>query len=370
MPLPSHPSKTPATDLATGLTHAEAAQRLAAVGANEIGSSRLKSRLIELAKIFLDPMGLMLLGLAALHAILGARGDAIILLIAWLPVTAVDVVLELRASVALKALQGLLSPVAKVLREGAVREVSIRDLVPGDLLLFEEGQTLPADGRVVEGEGLTVNESALTGESVPIEKDPGQVFFSGTQILAGRGVGQIEVTGRQTRLGKITETLQDVQGTASPLKRKVDRLVRVVLLAAVVLAAVLLAVELVRTHDLVQSLIVALTFGMSAVPEEFPLVFALYLSLGAWRLARRKVLVKSLPSVEALGSADVLCTDKTGTLTEGRFQLTELRGLRATDRTTWEAALMACEPRPVDAMEVAIHAMGSAHLDALKAWSL
>jgi Ca2+-transporting ATPase len=316
-------------------------------------------------------MGLMLLGLAALYKILGDRSDSVILLVAWVPVTAVDVILELRASSALKALRAHLSPLAKVLRGGQVREVAIREIVPGDILVFEEGQTLPADGRIVEAAHLTVGEAALTGESVPVEKEEGREFWSGTVILSGRGLGLVEKTGKQTRFGHIAGLLKSTAVPSSPLKKTVDRLVKRILIVALALAVVLLAIELLRTGQIVTSLIAALTFAMSAVPEEFPLVFTLYLSLGAWRLAKKRVLVKSLPSVEALGSADVLCTDKTGTLTEGRFQLTEIRpAVSGGEDTLAAAALMACEPRPVDSMEVAIFERLAGSLAALEGWSL
>ena len=179
------------TDPKVGLTLAEARLRLEVFGPNEILSSRLKSRLAELGKLFLDPMGLMLLGLSGLYAILGDRIDALILLIAWIPVTTVDVVLNLRASSALKALKAKLSPLAKVLRDGVVQDVSNSGIVPGDLVVFEEGQALPADGRILVAEQLSINESALTGEALPVDKAPGQEFFSGTQILTGRGLGRL-----------------------------------------------------------------------------------------------------------------------------------------------------------------------------------
>jgi Ca2+-transporting ATPase len=361
----------PEPDSTVGLSFVEAKRRLDIVGPNEISSSGLRSRFAELGGLFLDPMGLMLLGLAGLYAILGDSTDAVILLIAWVPVTAVDVVLELRASGALKALRAQLSPIAKVLRESGLHDVEIREIVPGDLVVFEEGQAFPADGRILEADHLTVNESALTGESVPVEKSKIHKFFSGTQVLTGRGLGLVERTAGETRFGKIAGMLEGVEASPSPLKKQVDILVRRVLIGAAALAAGLFGLEIARTGSFVPSLIVALTFGMAAVPEEFPLVFTLYLSLGAWRLSKRRILVKSLPSVEALGSADILCTDKTGTLTEGRFQLEEVRGLAGTaDRSVWESALMACELLPVDSMEVAIHEKGRDYVDALKVWSL
>lgn len=187
------PLNVPATDPKIGLTRVEAIRRLKALGPNEISSSRLKSRLVEIRKIFLDPMGLMLMGFAGLDAILGDHTDAVILLIAWIPVTAVDVVLNLRAGSVLKALKARLSPIAKVLRDGTVQDIQIQDIVPGDLVVFEEGQTLPADGHILQADHLSINESALTGESLPVDKFESHEFFSGTQILIGRGLARLPV---------------------------------------------------------------------------------------------------------------------------------------------------------------------------------
>jgi Ca2+-transporting ATPase len=360
-----------ADTLAAGLSHTEAQQRLAVYGPNEISHSSLTSRLEEIAKVLWDPMGVMLLGLAGLYAALGSTTDALILLIAWVPVTAVDVLLELRANRALKALRQTLSTTAKVMRDGAVRNVATREIVPGDLLVFEEGQNLPADGRVIEAQHLAINEAALTGESLPVEKSLEHQFFGGTQVLGGRGLGIVEKTGAATRFGQVASLLRTVQTPSSPLKRKVDRLVKQVVMVAIALAGVLFVLEWFRSGDLITSVIIALTFGMSAVPEEFPLVFTLYLSLGAWRLAQKRVLVKSLPSVEALGSADVLCTDKTGTLTTGRFELEQIRAIGGfPENLLWTAALMACEPHAVDAIEAAILERGREHVGGLAGWKL
>ncbi|HEX7928702.1 MAG TPA: HAD-IC family P-type ATPase, partial [bacterium] len=191
-------------------------------------------------------------------------------------------------------------------------------------------------------------------------------------VLSGRGLGAIELTGSATRYGRIAALLQETEAAQTPLQRKVHTLVRAVLAAAVALGGALFAAQLWRGHSVMESTVSALTLAMAAVPEEFPLVFTLYLSLGAWRLSRWGVLAKSLPSVEALGSVDVICTDKTGTLTEGRFQL---EGIHPVDPALgadllWQAALMACEPDPVDAMDMAIATKAGARQGLLADWRL
>ena len=345
-----------------GLTSSEAALRLKKGGANEISTTGFGSRWSELRRILLDPMGVMLLGLAGLYAMIGNKSDAVILGIAYLPVTAVDVLLDFKARKALKSMRAAMQFSAKVLRDGFIQQIPTREIVRGDLILFEEGQALPADGRVLEAEHLCVNEAPLTGESIPIDKISGDKFFGGTLVLKGNGMGLVEGTGSEMRYGKIALLLDSEKETKTPLQQKIHKLFKQVFLIALLLALLLLVIEKYQGHDWFHSVIVALTFGMAGIPEEFPLVFTLYLSLGAWRLSRHGVLVKSLPSVEALGSVDVICTDKTGTLTEGRFQLektipfgnqpAELLGM---------CALMACELKIVDAMESAIYEKQSSY---------
>lgn len=355
-----------------GLTSSEAEELRKKFGENQIINTQLESRFAELKKILLDPMGLMLLSLAGLYAILGDTTDAIILLIAYIPVTAVDVILEMRAQRALNALRGSLKPKAKVFRDGKIVELPIQEIVVGDVLVFEEGQSMPADGELIEAEQLNINEAALTGESIPIEKKITDLFFAGTVVLSGRGLGRVNSIGKSTRFGKIATLLDETESVQSPLQRKVNVLVRKIIYLAIALVVLLFAIELIRGKNFIESLIVAMTFGLAAVPEEFPVVFTLYLSLGAWRLSKHGVLVKSLPSVEALGSVDVICTDKTGTLTEGKFQLEKIESVvqNIEIEKLWQTALMACEEKVVDSMEVAIHEKGSQYLNQLSEWKL
>jgi len=354
-----------------GLSTSEVEALLKKFGKNQIVSNTDLTQLQQFLKILSDPMGLMMLGLAILYFFTNDRTDAIVILLAYIPVTAVDVFLELRSEKALKALQANLQTTAKVFRDGVLKEVLIQELVPGDVFAFEEGQSLPADGRIIESQNLSISEAALTGESLPIEKQINDEFFAGTSILNGRGLGLIEQTGKNTRFGKISHLLESSTAEKSPLQKKVHALVQKVLWIAAGLVVLLFTIEYFRGVGLLESLIRALTFGMAAVPEEFPLVFTLYLSLGAWRLSKHGVLVKTLPSVEALGHVDVICTDKTGTLTEGHFRLIEIvpfGSMSSEERET--VALLACEPTPVDAMETAI-AEKLTHFDSLKrTWSL
>jgi Ca2+-transporting ATPase len=355
-----------------GLSTAEAKRRRLSFGANEVVPTRLDSRLTEIRRLLLQPMGLLLLFLGGLYAALGDKVDAIVLFVAYIPVTAVDIFLNLRTSRALSALKATIKATAKVFRDGEVRDIPTREIVIGDVIVFEEGQSIPADGKLLEAEQLAINESTLTGESIPVEKSQGHSFFGGTVVLRGRGTGVVEKIALATRFGKVANLIKDTEREKSPLQKKMSFILRWVFVIALAFTFALFFVEFSRNGKILPSLIVALTFGMSAVPEEFPLVFTLYLSLGAWRLSRHGVLVKSLPSVETLGSVDVICTDKTGTLTEGKFQLEELRVFDPTisPDLLWRSALMACEVIAVDTMEAAIFEKGYDYQKLLNGWSL
>lgn len=343
------------TQTLQGLSTKKAEELLKIYGKNELIASPGLTQLKQLLKIFADPMGLMMLGLALLYFLTGDKTDAIIMLIAYVPVTAVDVFLDLKSEKALKALRSRLQTSAKIIRDGVLKDIPVQLIVPGDVLAFEEGQSLPADGKVIECQHLSINESSLTGESMPIEKSAEADFFAGTNILSGRGFGLIQKTGKETKFGKIGHLLESTEAQKSPLQLKVQSLVKKIIFVAAGLVLFLFGIEYFRGTGLIKSLITALTFGMAAVPEEFPLVFTLYLSMGAYRLSKHGVLIKTLPSVESLGNVDVICTDKTGTLTEGRFSLVEIvpfGNLNSEDRNL--VALLACEPTPVDSMEAAI----------------
>ncbi|MBL7557946.1 MAG: cation-transporting P-type ATPase [Bdellovibrionaceae bacterium] len=359
------------TQKSNGLTTEQAQQLLRIHGRNELVAGSQFTQFRQFLKILSDPMGLMMLGLSGLYFLTGESTDAIIILIAYIPVTAVDVFLELKSEKALKALKSNLQTSAKILRDGVLKDIPIQLIVPGDVIAFEEGQSLPADGKVIESQNLSINESALTGESLPIEKNREADFFAGTSVLNGRGFGLIKKTGKETKFGKISHLLEETKGQESPLQIKVYALVKKIVILAAGLVILLFWIEYARGSSWLKSLITALTFGMAAVPEEFPLVFTLYLSMGAYRLSKHGVLVKTLPSVETLGNVDVICTDKTGTLTEGRFSLVEVvpfGSLNSDERNL--IALLACEPTPVDAMETAIFEKISGVTFAREKWTL
>ncbi|BDG08706.1 cation-translocating P-type ATPase [Anaeromyxobacter paludicola] len=349
-----------------GLSPEEARARLAAVGPNRLVAVERWAWLKEVLSVVADPMALMLAFASVVYLLLGKTKDAVILAAALVPVMGVDVLLEARSRSALRKLAGAVRPRARVIRGGEEREVPTEELVPGDLVVLAEGDVLHADGAVRRARNLTVDESQLTGESEPQAKsatagEPGdepERFYAGSLVLAGSGLGEVTRTGPRTRFGAIARLVAESAPDPTPMQRRTGRLVRQLGAVALAVAAALFALELRRGVSLGQSLLAAVSLAMAAMPEEFPLVFTLFLSLGAWRLSRRGVLVRRLASIETLGSTTVICTDKTGTVTTGQFTLAEQAplGEGVGEDALLEAALLACEPEPVDPMERAIAA--------------
>ena len=349
-----------------GLSRAEAAARLAQFGPNQIAARARWAWARQLVEVVADPMALMLLGSGALYLALGQRRDGIVLLIALVPVLGVDVFLNLRSRDALRKLAKAVSPRVRVVREGLEVEVPSEQLVPGDLLLLREGDILAADGVVRSCANLALDESQLTGESEPQRKSASAGdadsaagdarFFAGSVVLAGAGRGEILETGARTRFGGIASLVARETEQPTPIERKTNRVVRVLFFAALGVALGVFALGLARGLGLGAALLSALSLAMAAVPEEFPLVFTIFLSLGAFRLASRGVLVRRLASVETLGATTVICVDKTGTLTRGTFVLDVLVPLvPGLDETgLLEAAALACEIDAHDAIERAV----------------
>ncbi len=352
-----------------GLTTAEAAERLARFGPNRMTEEKRGARLRELLHTLADPMALMLVAAGAIYLALGETRDGALLLGALVPVLGVDVLLEARARGALAKLSAAVAPRARVLRDGEEREVPTDTLVPGDLLLLADGDVVHADAVVREARNLALDESTLTGESEPQDKrlldgapekaaDEERVW-AGSLVLAGQGRVEVVATGMRTRYGKIAALVSDGPTEETPIQRRTGAMVRKLVVVAAVVAVAVVGLEILRGERVWNALLGGLSLTMAALPEEFPLVYTLFLSLGAWRLGRRGVLVRRLAAVETLGSTTVICVDKTGTLTAGRFALDvhlALGGARDPDaeRTLLEAAVLACEPEPADPLERAI----------------
>jgi Ca2+-transporting ATPase len=343
-----------------GLSTAQALQRLKTYGANRVGAPSAFDRLKELLWTLADPMASMLAIGGVVYLALGQRREGFVLLAAVIPVLGIDVLMETRSRRALKSLALAVAPKAKVVRDGIECEVRADELVPGDLLAVGEGDVLHADAQLRWAANLALDESHLTGEAEPQSKTPqladSRDLFAGSRVMSGHGYAEVSATGERTRYGRLARLTEQAAAEATPLQQKIARMTTRFFAAALLVATAVFAVRLLQGERLDQSFLYAISVAMSAVPEEFLLVFTLFLSICAWRLSRRNVLVRRLTSVETLGSTTQICLDKTGTLTRGTFALqTHLVLDPAIDEhKLLEAAVLACESHPADPMEQAI----------------
>jgi P-type Ca2+ transporter type 2C len=324
----SDPSGPGTTVSPAGLSSAEAAVRLQRDGGNVLPSRRPAPLWRRVVSQLRDPLVLVLLAAAGFTLATADFTDASVILFVIVVNTIVGVVQEVKAERAITALSALTAPDARVVRDGVQHEVPAADLVVGDLLVLAEGDVVPADAHVVESVALLLDESALTGESAPVDKAAGSagagtVVSSGTVVVRGRGRATVTATGTASAMGRIAAMLVTAPGL-TPLQRRLAGVGRMLALFAVALCAVVLALGLWRDQPLELMIITAITLVVAAVPESLPAVVTLSLALGARRMTARHAVIRRLPAVETLGSVTVLATDKTGTLTEGTMVVRRL----------------------------------------------
>ena len=320
------------SDLRTGLTRQEALARLEEHGPNSLPEGVRESALSRLLRQFQDPMIYVLLGAAVLTTVLGEVVDTIVILSVVVINAVIGFVQEGKAEDALEGIREMLSLDAQVRREGTWQTVPAEDLVPGDVVRLSSGDKVPADLRLTSTANLRVEESALTGESVPVDKDAAPVAadsgigdrtsmaFSGTVVAAGSGTGVVTATGADTEIGHITTMLEDVESLETPLTRQMTSFGKKLSLAVVVLALVMFGLgALLYDYTLGELTLSAIGFAVAAIPEGLPAVLTITLALGVQQMARRNAIVRRMASVETLGSVTVICTDKTGTLTRNEM---------------------------------------------------
>ena len=334
---PDEVVKALGTSPETGLSQAEAERRLAEYGPNELTERGLRSPWRILAAQFTEVMVIVLIVAAAISLAVGDLKDAIAILVIVVLNAVLGFTQEYRAERAMAALKKMAVPQIKVRRDGQVREISARELVPGDLFLLETGDAVPVDGRLLESVNLRVQEAALTGESEPVEKctealdgehlalgDRCNMVFLGTAVTYGRGLAVVTVTGMETELGHIATMIQSVESERTPLQRRMSQLGKGLAVAALALVGLVFALGLLQGTDVTTMFMVAISLAVAAVPEGLPAVVTIALALGAQRMLKRRALIRRLPAVETLGSVTVICSDKTGTLTENRMTVTIL----------------------------------------------
>jgi Ca2+-transporting ATPase len=371
-----------------GLSTADAAQRLARDGPNELQASQGQGSLRILWTVLTEPMFLLLAACGAIYLLLGDGHEALMLLGFVFVVMGITFVQQRRADRSMAALRELASPRAAVLRGGQLLRIAAREVVCGDLVLLAEGDRVPADVRLTQTSHLMVDESLLTGESAAVLKQAasdeagatpcdGELALSGTLVVSGSAHGLVVATGPRSALGRIGASLAHMASERTPTQQECDRTVRRVAVAGLVLAAVLTLAHGLARGDWLHGVLAGLTLAMALLPEELPVVLTIFMGLGAWRLARKQVLVRSIPAIELLGATTVLCVDKTGTLTANRMSVRRLWNATACFDTlqaanaplpnalpealheALEYAVLASHRRAFDPMETAIAAAGT-----------
>jgi Ca2+-transporting ATPase len=388
---PGGPAAATAPDpTARGLTAGEAARLLAADGLNELPTARPRSLLQQTWDVIRQPILLLLLGAGAVNFLLAEPLDGAILLSFVVVVIAISIYQEHKTERALAALRDLSSPRALVVRDGQRVRIPGRAVVRGDVVLLAEGDRVPADAVLIESVNLAVDESALTGESVPVRKnglgaDPSGAtmgrpggdatpwMFSGTLVVKGHGIAVVKQTGAGTELGRIGTALRGIEPDRTPLQREIDRLVRLVAVLGLAAAAIVVIAYGLTRGDWLPGLLAGIATAMAMLPEEFPVVLTVFLALGAWRMSRKHVLTRRSAVIETLGSATVICVDKTGTLTMNAMTVRELVADGQTHVLTGqplpdqfhplaEYAVLAAPVDPFDPMDKAFQALGARYL--------
>ena len=328
-------------DPEVGLSATEAARRATTGGANTLDSSSREPLWRMLLGAATEPFVILLAVAGGLAILVGEVRDGLLVLAGLLPIVGADVVTEYRGERALEALREASSPVARVRRDGGRTTVPAAELVRGDVVLLQAGDVVPADMRISRADRLLLDRSVLTGESIPEEgrvaPDPATtaladrraIAYSGTSVVGGRGEGIVIAIGQATEFGKIAGGLTSRERRRSPLQRELDRLVRILLVAAIGLIGFTSGIGFIRGHSLGENVIAGISSAIAAIPEEPPVLLAVILGLGAYRLLKRGVLVRRLNAEETLGAVDLIVTDKTGTLTQNRLAVSSVRSVES-----------------------------------------
>lgn len=342
-------------------------------GSNEINQQTKPSVLRKILHIFSEPMLLLLLITASIYFFLGEFTDGCIMLVMVAFVSGIEFFQERKTDKALEALNTLSALNVEVIRNGKQQTINSKDVVVGDIVVLDEGDKIPADGVILELQGLGVNESALTGESAVVYKKLKDktaahfrlnICYAGCDVTNGSAIIKITAVGPRTEYGKIGSALDSIEKEKTPLENQIRKLIIICTIISLTFCVVVMIVNFVYYHDLplgeriIDSIIPGLTMAMATIPEEIPVVLTVFLAMGAWHLAKHHALVRNMKAVETLGAVTVLCTDKTGTLTENKMTVQDT--FTATDDFLQVAAL-ACPKRPYDPMEIAIQEYALTH---------
>ncbi|MES3017181.1 MAG: cation-translocating P-type ATPase [Bacteroidota bacterium] len=353
-----------------GLTDEQVRAAREEKGENTLQFQEKNQFMLILKGIAQEPMIVLLLMASGVYLMSGNTSDAIFLGSAVLFVAAISFFQDWRSRNALSKLKQYTQPVCTVIRNGQTTEIISSELVPGDALIISEGTSISADGIIIRSNDFSVNESVMTGESMPVDKDAAPTnneVYQGTTVATGLAVVEITATGNNTKLAKIGESLAGIKDEKTPLELQIGQFVRKMVIAGGFFFIIVWLINFLRSDNIVDSLLKALTLAMSILPEEIPVAFTTFMALGAWRLMKKGIIVKDMKTVETLGSASVICTDKTGTITKNKMSLASLyvfpdnriysNDFPAIDKTRdlLSYAMWASEPMPFDPMEIALH---------------
>lgn len=355
--------------LQKGLTEEEVISNRIKYGKNTFDKTGDKNVLHILKDIFTEPMMILLAAACSIYFFTGETGDGIIMLAAIIIVAGISIYQETKSESAIKALKKLTQPMANVVRSGSKIQIPYEELVVGDIMIVEEGKSVSADAKIIESNDLSVDESLLTGESFPVEKVPGiDEVYMGTNVASGLGYTEITSVGMNTKIGKLGKTLESIKKEETVLQKQIDIFVKWMALIGFAAFLFVWGFNYFQTGDIVHGLMHGLTLAMAVLPEEIPVAVTTFMALGAYHLLKYNILTKQPQTVEALGSATVICVDKTGTLTENRMQVTEIYNyqenkiINTSDNKIYDESnkelinysKLASEPEAFDPMELAI----------------
>ena len=339
-------------------------------GLNSLSYKKENNFLEALLRIVKEPMTILLIVSSTIYFISGETGNAVFMIVAIIFITSISLYQDSRSKNALEKLKILSQPHCKVIRNGKIEEILSEEIVVNDFLLVEEGSLIAADGTIVHSNDFSVNESILTGESFPVFKykeHKNNYIFSGTSVASGLAIAKITAIGNETKLGKIGKSMESIVEEKTPLEIQVSNFVKWMAIVGAFVFTLVWGINYWHSRDILKSLLQSLTLAMSILPEEIPIAFTTFMALGAWRLMKMGIVVKQTKTVETLGSATVICTDKTGTITESKMSLAKLfvlknntiissnEALNQTEKELIEYAMWASEPIPFDPMEIALH---------------
>jgi Ca2+-transporting ATPase len=351
-----------------GISESQARSILAREGENLIPSEAPKTLTKQILVILSEPMLILLIAAGVINFLLAEVLDALMLMVTVFIVLGISIYQSRRSEKALQALKELSAPTVKVIRDGAEKRISSKALVVGDLMLLSEGDRVCADAVIISSISLAADESTVTGESIPVDKNEGESLLSGTLITRGHGTAEVSATGVKSQLGAIGKSLQEITTTRSRLQRDVDQLVRVIGVLGIITVISVVTIYGSTRNNWLEGGLAGIAAAMALIPEEFPVILTLFMAIGAWRISKEKVITRQPSSIESLGSISVLCVDKTGTITENHMTVKEISSLNNRSVLTTnldasglsadlieliEIAALACPIRGYDPMDIA-----------------